>query len=167
MDIFRGREFQQVTRKETRMVKKKLGGGEIVGVEIRRGFWKLLQGLEHLINVLWFTFLKDYYGCYTEKRLQEDKGLKLGDKLGGYWKDPDENGSGLDEDVSGEDEKYLDSGCILKMGPTELGNRLNVGMRERGESKKTKVLIWATGRMGLSYIVMEKNETGTGLQNEI
>lgn len=117
------------------MVKKKLGGGEIVGVEIRRGFWKLLQGLEHLINVLWFTFLKDYYGCYTEKRLQEDKGLKLGDKLGGYWKDPDENGSGLDEDVSGEDEKYLDSGCILKMGPTELGNRLNVGMRERGESR--------------------------------
>lgn len=45
------------------------------------------------------------------------------------------NGNGSNEDVSGDVEKFLDSGYILKTGPIELGHRLNMNVRERGESK--------------------------------
>lgn len=45
------------------------------------------------------------------------------------------NGNGSNEDVSGDVEKFLDSGYILKTRPIELGHRLNMDVRERDESK--------------------------------
>lgn len=45
------------------------------------------------------------------------------------------NGNGSNEDVSGDVEKFLDSEYMLKTGPMELGNRLNIDVRERIESK--------------------------------
>ena len=38
----------------------------------------------------------------------------------------------MDEAVSGDGEKYLGSGYILKTEPTEVGNRLNIGFERKG-----------------------------------
>lgn len=77
------------------------------------------------------------------------------------------NGNGSNEDVGGDVEKFLDSGYILKIGPIELGHRLNMDVRERDESKQTLLLIRATGRMGLSYTEVEKNAREIGLRKEL
>lgn len=57
---------------------------------------------------------------------------KVGKRLKGCWKDLHENGNDLDEAVSGDGEKYLGSGYILKTEPTEVGNRLNIGFERKG-----------------------------------
>lgn len=73
MDIFGpGAGFQQVAKLETSMAKKK-GEESLVWKSRRKEFRKSLQSPEHRIDILWFTFLKEYCGYCVEKRLKEDK----------------------------------------------------------------------------------------------
>lgn len=68
----------------------------------------------------------------------------------------------------GDSEKYLDSGYIVMIEPTELSNRLTMECeRKEGIKEDFKLLIQATGRIRLSYTEMEKNEGEIGLREEV
>lgn len=68
----------------------------------------------------------------------------------------------------GDSEKYLDSGYILMIEPTELSNRSTVECeRKEGIKEDSNSLIQATGRIRLSYTEMGRNEGEIGLREEV
>lgn len=79
-------------------------------------------------------------------------------QAGGYYS----NTGDLGDSNRGQQGKWSSSGYILKQKPIQFSDRWNMGMRERG---KTRRLVPAAGRVKLTSTEADKIVSGEGLEH--